>query len=313
MLVQVLGAAAGGGFPQWNCSCANCSRLRMGEFSGTARSQTQLAVSADSSDWFLINASPDLRYQIESFPALHPNSSPHSSNARHTPINGVVLTCAEADAALGLLLLRESQPLNVYATAAVRNLLMEDNSLFGVLRRQTDQVSWHEAIPGKPFSLDSIHGRPSGISCTPISTHGAFPGHVPPDRANQLPAAEAVIGLFIEHEGRQIAFFPGVLAIAPEWLEQMETCDAIFFDGTFWTNDELIRIQGVGKTAREMGHLPVGDADGTLELFSRLTGPRKIFIHINNTNPMLDESSEEHRRVLEAGWELATDGMEMQL
>jgi len=309
MLVRVLGAAAGGGFPQWNCSCHNCSRLRKGIFPGTARSQTQLAISADRPEWFLINASPDLRFQIESFPPLHPNSS----STRNTPINGVVLTCAEVDAALGLLLLRESQPLNVYATAPVRKLLMEDNSLFGVLRRQTDQMRWHDAIPGKPFSLNSIRGRPTGISCTPISTHGAFPGHVPSDRAKQLDAKDAVIGLFIEHNGRQIAFFPGVLAVAPEWLERMETCDAIFIDGTFWSNDELIRIQGDGKTAREMGHLPVGDAEGTLELFSRLTGPRKIFIHINNTNPMLDESSEQHRRVLDAGWELATDGMEIQL
>jgi len=309
MLVKVLGAAAGGGFPQWNCCCANCRRLRKREFPGKARSQTQLAISADSSEWFLINASPDLRYQIEAFPPLHPDSS----CARHTPINGVVLTCAEVDAALGLLLLRESQPLNVYATAGVRKLLMEDNSLFGVLRRQTDQVRWHEAIPGTPFSLDSIQRRPAGISCTPIATHGAFPGHVPADRAKQLNGADAVIGLFIEHKGGQVAFFPGALSILPEWLERMETCDAIFFDGTFWSDDELIRIQGEGKTAREMGHLPVGDTEGSLELLSRLTGPRKIFIHINNTNPMLDESSEEHRRVLEAGWELATDGMEIQL
>lgn len=190
---------------------------------------------------------------------------------------------------------------------------MEDNSLFGVLRRQTDQVRWHEAIPGTPFSLDSIQRRPAGISCTPIATHGAFPGHVPADRAKQLNGADAVIGLFIEHKGGQVAFFPGALSILPEWLERMETCDAIFFDGTFWSDDELIRIQGEGKTAREMGHLPVGDTEGSLELLSRLTGPRKIFIHINNTNPMLDESSEEHRRVLEAGWELATDGMEIQL
>jgi pyrroloquinoline quinone biosynthesis protein B len=309
MLVKVLGAAAGGGFPQWNCACANCNRLRKREFPGTPRSQTQLAISADGGEWFLVNASPDLRYQIEAFPPLHPDSS----ITRHTPINGVVLTCAEVDAVLGLLLLRESQPLNVYATAGVRRLLMEDNSLFGVLRRQTDQVRWHDAVPGTPFSLDSIRGRPTGISCTPLSTYAAFPGHVPPDRAKQLNGSDAVVGLFIEHQGRQIAFFPGALAVAPEWLERMETCDAVFFDGTFWSDDELIRIHGDGKAAREMGHLPVGDAGGALELFSRLTRPRKIFIHINNTNPMLDESSEEHRRVLEAGWELATDGMEIQL
>jgi pyrroloquinoline quinone biosynthesis protein B len=309
MLVRVLGAAAGGGFPQWNCSCHNCSRLRNREFPGTARSQTQLAVSADESAWFLVNASPDLRYQIEAFHSLHPGSN----RPRDTPIHGVVLTCAELDAALGLLLLRESQPLNVYATAAVRKLLVEDNSVFGVLRRQPDQVRWHDAIPENPFSLDSIGGLPTGISCTPISTHGSFPGHVAPERASVLKDAEAVVGLVIEHRGKRLAFFPGVLSLSGDLLERFEDSDVLFFDGTFWSDDELIRIQGEGKTAREMGHLPVGDAEGTLQLLSSLKRPRKIFIHINNTNPMLDESSVEHRRILDAGWELATDGMEIEL
>lgn len=309
MLVRVQGSAAGGGFPQWNCSCQNCTRVRNKAFQATARSQTQLAVSADSSVWFLINASPDLRHQIEAFPPLHPGSS----STRDTPIHGVVLTSAEVDAALGLLLLRESQPLNVYATTAVRKLLVEDNSLFAVLRRQPDQVRWHDAIPNRSFSLDSIQGNPSGISCIPFSTDGTFPGHVTPERARQLDERDAVIGLFIEHGGKQLAFFPGVQSITPHLLECFETCDVLLFDGTFWSNDELIRIQGEGKTAREMGHLPVGDADGTLQQLSSLTGPRKIFIHINNTNPMLDESSAEHEKMLAAGWELAADGMEIEL
>jgi pyrroloquinoline quinone biosynthesis protein B len=311
MLVRVLGSAAGGGFPQWNCSCQNCIRVRNKEipFQGTARSQAQLAISADSSVWFLVNASPDLRYQIEAYPPLIPGSSA----ARDTPINGVVLTCAEIDAALGLLLLRESQPLNVYATAGVRKLLVEDNSLFGVLRRQPDQVRWHDAIPDRSFSLDSIQGNPSGISCTPFSTDGAFPGHVTQERSRELDGRDSVVGLFIEHGGKRLAFFPGVQSITPELLERFEACDVLLFDGTFWSNDELIRIQGEGKTAREMGHLPVGDADGSLRQLTSLTGPRKIFIHINNTNPMLDEASDEYRRVLDAGWELAVDGMEIEL
>jgi pyrroloquinoline quinone biosynthesis protein B len=309
MLVRVLGTAAGGGFPQWNCSCQNCNRLRKREFSGTARSQTQLAVSADGLMWFLVNASPDLRYQIEAFSPLHPGSN----SPRDTPIHGVVLTCAELDAALGLLLLRESQPLNVYATAAVRKLLVEDNSVFGVLRRQADQVRWHDTTPEDPFSLDSIAGLPTGIRCTPIATYGSFPGHVASPRASALQSAEAVIGLFIEQNGKRLAFFPGVLSITADLLERFEESDVLFFDGTFWSDDELIRVQGEGKTARDMGHLPVGDAEGTLESLSSLKRPRKIFIHINNTNPMLDESSAEHRRVLDAGWELAADGMEIQL
>jgi pyrroloquinoline quinone biosynthesis protein B len=140
-----------------------------------------------------------------------------------------------------------------------------------------------------------------------------FPGHVTPDRAAQLDDADAVVGLFIEHGGKRLAFFPGVQSITHELLKRFESCDVLLFDGTFWSNDELIKIQGQGKTAREMGHLPVGDADGALQQLSSLTHPRKIFIHINNTNPMLDESSAEHRKMLDAGWELAADGMEILL
>src|SRR5947207_12094245 len=179
MHVRVLGAAAGGGFPQWNCSCFNCRRLRQGTFRGTARSQAQLAISADSEKWFLVNASPDLRYQIESSPSLHPRPT----SLRDSPIQGVVLTSAELDAALGLLLLRESQPLIVYATEAVRQLLTEDNNLFNVLRRLPDQVQWRTIIPGESFELHSSRGTPMGIVVTAVSTAGTFPGHVPQERA----------------------------------------------------------------------------------------------------------------------------------
>ena len=309
MLVRVLGSAAGGGSPQWNCSCTNCNRLRSGTFPGQARSQAQLAVSFNRTEWFLINASPDLRAQIESFSALHPGSSP----LRNTPIQGIVLTSAEVDAALGLLLLRESQPLTVYATDAVRSLLMDDNAIFAVLRRQPDQVRWQSLVPGESVPLSTRDGQPSGITCTPISTGAAFPGHVPPQRALALDAAGAVIGLFLEQDGRQIAFFPSVQSIAPAWLERMAHCDAIFIDGTFWSDDELIRLQGHGKTACQMGHQPVGGQHGTLQALAKFHGPRKIFIHINNTNPMLDEGSDEHRAVRDAGWELAYDGMELSL
>jgi pyrroloquinoline quinone biosynthesis protein B len=307
MHVRVLGAAAGGGFPQWNCSCRNCRRLRQGTFAGVARSQTQLAISSNPEHWFLVNASPDLRYQIESFPPLNARSI----SIRQSPVDGVILTSAELDASLGLLLLRESQPLVVYATAAVRELLTEDNNFFRVLERQPDQVRWRTIRPDEPFELAYVDGAPARIRCTPISTGGAFPGHVIAQRTQELNPAEAVIGLLLEHGSNRIAFFPGVQRVAPEWFQQFASCIAILFDGTFWCDDELIAIQGFGKTARQMGHLPVGDRCGTLEQFASLAGPRKIFIHINNTNPMLDEESDEYARVRTYGWEVAYDGMDL--
>lgn len=309
MYLRVLGSAAGGGFPQWNCCCRNCRRIREGSFPGSARSQTQLAVSADGKVWFLIQASPDLRDQIGACTALHPSDS----SLRESPIHGVILTSAELDAALGLLLLRESQPMAVYATESVKKLLIEDNSVFGVLRRQPDQIRWRAVIPGSTFVLHTLQNEPTGIRCTPMTTCGGFPGYVAPKRAAKLDAIEAVVGLFIEHNGKQVAFFPGAATILPEWLERMSACDVIFFDGTFWSDDELVGMQPAGKTARQMGHLPVRDVNGSLEQFSALSGPRKVFIHINNTNPMLDEESTEYRRIRAAGWELATDGMELTL
>lgn len=300
MQVRVLGAAAGGGFPQWNCSCTNCRRLRQGRFRGQARSQAQLAISADGKTWFLVNASPDLRYQIEGFPPLHP----HTSEIRHSPIKGILLPAAEVDAALGLLLLRESQPLVVYATDAVRQILTSDNTFFGVLRRQPDQARWVSVVRGKPFPLDN-----SGIECLPVSAGGAFPGFVPEQRAAQFDRADAVLGFFIERIGRRVAFFPAASEVRPEWIDEMKNCDVIFFDGTFWSDDELIRLRGGGKTARQMGHHPVVD---TLPALAAINA-RKIFIHINNTNPILDEQSKEFRRVRAAGWEIAFDGMEMVL
>jgi len=274
----------------------------------SARSQAQLAVSADGEHWSLINASPDLRYQIESFPALHPRPS----ISRHSPIYSVVLTSAEVDAALGLLLLRESQPFHAYATDAVRELLLTDNNMFAVLRRQPDQVRWHSILPGGRF-----HPLPATeeglLTCAALTTHGAFPGHISAERSKDLRQDEAVIGLILQNGTRKAAFVPGAQDLSHEWLKQMEDCDVIFFDGTFWSDNELIDIQGGGKTAREMGHSPVSGVGGTLERFASLRKPRKIFIHINNTNPMLDEDSAEYAQVREAGWELAFDGMELQL
>ena len=212
-----------------------------------------------------------------------------------------MLPSAEVDAALGLLLLRESQPLTVYATDPVRQILT-DNRIFDVLRRQPDQVCWVRVDRNRSFSLGA-----SGIECLAVSTDGDFPGFVTQEQAAPFDRADAVLGMFFSHRGRRAAFFPSAARVEAEWLHAMAECDVVFFDGTFWSDDELIRLQGNGKTARQMGHHPVAE---TLPALAGLK-TRKIFIHINNTNPVLDEESEEFRKVRDAGWETAWDGMEL--
>ena len=300
MRVKVLGAAAGGGFPQWNCRCSNCRRLRQGSFQGSSRTQAQLAFSDGDGSWNLVNASPDLRAQIEATPDLQPQQG-----QRHSPIRSVILTCAELDQVLGLLLLRESQALQVYSTSAVRRILLEDNSMFGMLQRYPGQVSWSDISPGEPIAMHP------DTRCTPIAVPGGYPFYVKGSRLAQSPPGEAVLALLLESSGgRKLAYFPGAPHIEDAWLPLMEQSDVVLFDGTFWTDDELIEVQGSGRTARQMGHLPVSGAGGTLERLSCLRHPRKLFIHVNNTNPMLDEQSAAYRQVKDAGWDVARDGME---
>jgi pyrroloquinoline quinone biosynthesis protein B len=303
MRVKVLGSAAGGGFPQWNCACPNCLRLRDGKFAGTSRTQAQLAWELAPGQWTLLNASPDLRAQIEATPELRP----HDGN-RHSPIGDVVLTGAEVDQALGLLLLREFHLFRVHATASVRRILTEDNSLFGVLARFAGQVCWNDIPLDRPFSAGSAR-----LEALPLS--GSFPSFVSGTRLANCNPAEAAIGLLVspESNGRTLAFLPGADRVSDSLLERLENCDVLLFDGTFWSDDEPSQIPGVSRTARQMGHLPISGADASLERLAGLRRPRKIFIHINNTNPILDEESAEHRMVREAGWEVAWDGMELTL
>ena len=303
MRVKVLGTAAGGGSPQWNCRCPNCRRLRQGAVSIVPRTQVQLAVSAGDS-WCLIGASPDLRSQIESTQDLHP-----SEGLRHSPIGSVVLPCAELDQVLGLLLLRESQALRIYATPSVRAILQEDNSMFGMLQRDPEQVTWCDVQAGTPFE------PVGGVRCLAVTVAGGFPWYVSESRRQPLAPEEAVLALYLESAatGRTLAYFPGAPCVDPAWLPCLERCEILLFDGTFWTDDELIRIQGHGRTARQMGHLPVSGSGGALESLAGLHHPRKLFIHVNNTNPMLDEDSPEYAAVRRARWDVARDGIEFEL
>jgi len=302
VLVSVLGAAAGGGFPQWNCNCDNCRRLRVNTLHSAPRTQIQVAVSADGRVWHLLGASPDLGKQIESTPALHPRQGP-----RDSPIASVILTCAEVDQSLGLLLLREMHSFTVYATASVRDILREDNSMFRMLQRAPGQVQWRAVTPAAPFDVET------GMQIEALPMPGGYPSYVSADRLARSRADEAVVGLSIRCAGRTTLFLPGVPAIDDALLARMHQADLLLLDGTFWSDDEFIRVWPEARTARAMGHLPISGPGGSLERLAALRRPRKVYLHINNTNPILDEDGAAYRAVREAGWEVACDGMTIEL
>jgi pyrroloquinoline quinone biosynthesis protein B len=305
MQVKILGSAAGGAFPQWNCGCANCHAVRAGNFQGKPRNQTQVAITQDGQSWFLLGASPDLRAQIEATPELHPREG-----VRQSPIAGILLANVDIDHVLGLLLLRELQPLQVFSTASVKRILREDNSMFGMLERIPNQTTWNEYESGKEFPLHDTQGQDSGLRCRAWSLSEHYPAYVDEKRRTQLDAGEASMGLILESaSGARVAYMPAVPELDDTLLNQFEECDVLLFDGTFWSDDELVRAQGSGQisppTALQMGHIPVE------KILARLAGvhrPRKIFLHINNTNPILNEASVESRQVRDAGWEIAEDG-----
>ena len=307
MRIEILGSAAGGGFPQWNCGCRNCQAIRAGTFQGKSRTQTQVAISNDGQSWFLLSASPDLRQQIEATPALHPRK-----NGRDSPIAGALLTSSDLDQITGLLSLRELQPFRIYCTASIRRILREDNRVFAMLNRVPQQVVWTDITAGESFSLSTVAGQDSGLLCETFSLHSRYPMYVA--QAAGLSPQEASLGLIVgSSSGPRMAYLPAVPEIDDRLLERLQAVDLLLFDGTFWSDDELIKVQGSGMTARKMGHIPVSSKEGSLFKLQKLQRPRKIFVHVNNTNPMLDESSAQHRDVRAAGWEIAEDGWHFDL
>ena len=310
MRVKVLGSAAGGGLPQWNCSCLQCSGVRSGTVRARPRTQTQTAISPDNSHWLLLNASPDLRQQILSCPELAP-----SAGSRNSPVHAIVLTSADVDAALGLLHLREFQPLQIFSTIAVRRILTEENSLFRVLKRANPPVRW-ESLPLDrlvPLLPASPAEKKPGFFCKAISLNGAFPDYVSDSLRNSLSAEEAVIGIILASKEKKVFYAPNLPGTGEHWHRSVEESDLAFLDGTFWKDDELSSVQKGGKTARQMGHLPLWGDRGLLRQPFRPMKTRRVLIHINNTNPILNEDSQEARFVREAGWEIAYDGLDFEL
>jgi pyrroloquinoline quinone biosynthesis protein B len=301
MKIKVLGSAAGGGFPQWNCGCSNCDRVRRGLSDFRSRTQAQVAVSAFPGSWILLNASPDLRQQLLNDPDFAP-----AQNTRATPVSTIVLLSADVDSVMGLLHLREFQPLRIFATPSVRRILTEDNSLFGCLERSTPPVGW-EALPlNRASTID-------GLACKAIPLGGDYPDYVGARLRKDLARDEAVIGIQIGQNEKRFFYAPSISGQNDDWKRHAKEADLALLDGTFWTDNELIDVRGRGKTAREIGHVPLSAHDGLLAQLPPTRSSRRVLIHLNNTNPVLDQSSAASQAVRDAGWEVAYDGVEFEL
>ena len=304
MRIRVLGAAAGGGFPQWNCNCANCDGVRKGTVRAIPRTQSSICLSSDGINWVLFNASPDLLAQIKSFPPLQPARA-----IRDTGIRAIVLVDGQIDHTTGLLMLREGKPLEIWCTDMVHEDLTSGNPLFKILGHYAG-VNRHR-LPieaDSSFIIDGIeHLRLRSVSlkstAPPYSPHRDNPH----DGDN--------VGLFIEDErtGRSLFYAPGLGEIEPHLKPLMDKADAVLVDGTFWTDDEMIRLGVSKKRAREIGHLPQSGPGGMIEVLEPLRARHKVLIHINNTNPILDEDSSERAQLRGAGIDVAFDGMEIEL
>ena len=290
MEIVILGAAAGGGLPQWNCSCPVCAAARDGR--ATPRMQSSIAVRADGGAWYLVNASPDVRQQME---LLRDSGAAR----RSSPVAGVLLTDAEIDHTAGLIVLREGpEPLRIHASAAVRSALTTGFALLPVLGAYCG-VEWSPLEPGTTVVLDG------GLSVESFA--------VPGDPPRYIGGEPFGVGLTFSADGATVTYVPAVMELDPALQARLRQSDWALVDGTCWTDDELVRLGISETTARMMGHAPISGPGGTLETLARLDGPRLVLVHLNNTNPVLVDGSPERAAVEEAGIVVAYDGMRIQL
>jgi pyrroloquinoline quinone biosynthesis protein B len=294
----VLGAAAGGGFPQWNCRCSVCRLAWENDRRVKPRTQASMAISANGEHWVLLNASPDLRQQLLATPALQPRSG-----LRDSPIAAVVLTGAEVDQIAGLLALRERQQFTVFATAETHAALAAD-PIFGVLGV--------EIVVRTAVARETTFSLPGGLSAEFFAVPGKLPLYLEGDAPELAAETGANVGVELHCDSRRLAYVPGAAAVTATMLTRLARADVVLFDGTLFNDNEMITAGAGTKTGRRMGHMPIDGMDGTLAALASLPG-RRILTHINNTNPILVEDSSERRKVEAAGFEVAEDGMEIAL
>ena len=304
MRVHVLGAGAGGGFPQWNCNCRNCNGVRNGSIRAQPRTQSSITVSPDGINWVLFNASPDVLTQIKSFPPLQPARA-----IRDTGIRAIVLVDGQIDHTTGLLMLREGKPLEIWCTDMVREDLTTGHPLFHVLGHYCGINSHRLPIgPGESFAIDGI----PQLSFTAVPLQSKAPPYSP-HRDNPHEGDNIGVRVTDMRSGKRLFYAPGLGEIEPHLRPFLQEADALLVDGTFWTDDEMIRLGISKKRARDIGHLPQSGNDGMIRVLEPLRAERKILIHINNTNPILDEDSPERAELVRAGIEVAHDGLEFTL
>ncbi len=298
MRIIVLGSAAGGGYPQWNSACAVGARAWRQDPAARWRTQCSLAISADDQRWVLLNASPDLRQQILSTPALHPKAAP-----RHSPIAAVVLTNGDIDHVAGLLSLRESHRFDLYATAAILDVLAA-NPIFDALN--PDYVARHRIALDEAIEV-------AGLAITAFAVPGKVALYL--ERGEPVIGGESedTIGLEVRAGDGRFFFVPGCARMTDALAARLEGAPLVFFDGTLWRDDEMVQSGTGAKTGARMGHISVFGPDGSLAALAALGVGRKVYIHINNTNPMLLDNSPERAAAVRAGWEVAHDGMEVRL
>ena len=298
----MLGSAAGGGFPQWNSNGAGCRRARAGDPAAKARTQASLAVSVDGERWFLVNASPDLREQIGRSAFLHPRSPDAGGGERDSPIAGVVLTSGDVDAIAGLLTLRERQPFTLFGTSRTLAVL-DANPIFEVLNR--------EVVERRAVGLNAPTALCDGLSLELFATPGKTPLYLETNDAPEITLDGVTVGAAFTDGAATVLFMPSCAAMTPVLKARIAAASVVFFYATLWRDDEMI-VQGAGaKTGLRMGHMSLSGPAGTLAALSDVCDPRKILIHINNTNPVLLEDSPERAEVERAGWTVAWDGQEI--
>ena len=305
MRILVLGAAAGGGFPQWNCNCGACRQARNN--GAQAATQASVAVTVDDRHWFLINAAPDLRQQINDNPQLHP-----VSGLRSSPIVGVIPTNGDVDAVAGLLNLREGTPFTIYAHKRVLAIL-DSNSIFNVLNR--DVVMRKELVLGEVQALALPDGTPSGLTVEAFAVPGKVALYLEDEAAGaDLGTQEGdTIGLEVREvaSGKTFYFMSSCARMTLELAARLNSAQLVFFDGTLWANDEMVTAGMGPKTGQRMGHMSMSGEGGSIASLEKLEIGRRVFIHINNSNPVLLSDSAERRTAQAAGWEVPHDGMEI--